>query len=194
MTRAGAISKLGRGGAALLIALVAAVAATGLALGQGGESFSPHVSADGTIRLPADFRAWTALGTWAVASGEEEGGASDFHVVYAEPQTVAAFRATGRFPDGAVIVKELFEARTGDMTTGRVSHAHRVSGWFIMVKDTKGRFPEHKLWGEGWGWALIEADDPSTIVTTDYREDCLGCHIPAQATDWIYLEGYPVLR
>ena len=39
-----------------------------------------------------------------------------------------AYRETGAFPVGAVIVKELFATATEDMTTGRVSHAHEVEG------------------------------------------------------------------
>jgi hypothetical protein len=31
-------------------------------------------------------------------------------------------------------------------------------------------------------------------VTADYREECLGCRVPAQGTDWVYVEGYPPLR
>jgi hypothetical protein len=27
----------------------------------------------------------------------------------------------------------------------------------------------------------------------DYKKDCLGCHIPARTTDWVYVQGYPVL-
>jgi hypothetical protein len=107
---------------------------------------------------------------------------------------VDAYRETGAFPDGAVIVKELFAAATEDMTTGRVSHAHEVEGWFVMIKDAKGRFPDHGLWGDGWGWALFYADDPSTTVTEDYEAECIACHIPAEETDWIYVEGYPQLH
>ena len=105
-----------------------------------------------------------------------------------------AYRETGVFPDGAVIVKELFATATGDMTTGRVSHAHEVEGWFVMIKDAKGRFPGHGLWGSGWGWALFYADDPSTTITEDYEAECIACHIPAEGTDWIYVDGYPGLK
>jgi hypothetical protein len=31
-------------------------------------------------------------------------------------------------------------------------------------------------------------------VATDYKKDCLTCHIPAKADDWIYVKGYPVLN
>ena len=154
----------------------------------------PHVDRAGRISLPADFRSWSYLGTWAVDSDEAEGGAAGFHVVYARPETVRTYRETGAFPDGAVLVKELYATATEDMTTGRISRAGEVEGWFVMVKDARGRFPDNPLWGDGWGWALFYADDPKTTVTEDYRADCLACHEPAKTTDWIYVEGYPVLR
>ncbi len=168
--------------------------ATAPAMAQDLADFSPYVRADGSILLPGDFRSWRYLGTWSIAGDDPEGGASGFHNVFTQPKTVDAYRETGAFPDGAVIVKELFGTATEDMTTGRVSRAHEVEGWFVMIKDAKGRFPDHGLWGNGWGWALFNADDPSTTVTEDYEAECIACHIPAEATDWIYVEGYPGLK
>ena len=43
-------------------------------------------------------------------------------------------------------------------------------------------------------WALFQAGDPKTTVTENYKDDCLGCHVPAQDNDWVYVEGYPVLE
>jgi hypothetical protein len=71
--------------------------------------------------------------------------------VYASPDTIAAYRRDGRFPDGAVLVKEVFEAATGGMTTGTVSHAQTLKGWFVMMRDDNNRHPGNKLWGDGWG-------------------------------------------
>ena len=145
--------------------------------------------------VPDDFRKnWAFLGTWSIAGGDEDGGASGLHNVYTQPDVVEAYRKTGEFPDGAVLVKELLLTNTDDFTTGRVSYASDVEGWFIMVKDSVGRFPDNPLWGDGWGWSLFNTDDPDTTVTQDYEADCIGCHIPAQDTDWIYIQGYPVLQ
>jgi hypothetical protein len=36
-----------------------------------------------------------------------------------------------------VLVKEVFEATTGAMTTGTISHAQILTGWFVLVKDSK---------------------------------------------------------
>lgn len=162
---------------------------------QTAEPFSPYVDSKGNISIPENYRTWAFLGAWGVASDEDgQVGSKGFHNVYTRPETVAAFRSTGKFPDGAVFVKELLKAKTDSMTTGEISYATETDGWFIMIKDTKGRFKDNKLWGDGWGWALFNASDRSKTVTKDYQEDCLGCHVPAEKDDWIYLRGYPALR
>ena len=66
-------------------------------------------------------------------------------------------------------------------------------GWFVMVRDDNERHTGHKLWGDGWGWSWFDADSPSKTKSTDFRTDCKGCHEPAQATEWVYTRGYPVL-
>ncbi|MGI9415722.1 MAG: cytochrome P460 family protein [Hyphomicrobiales bacterium] len=177
------------------------VAAVGLAAvlfargSLGAESFSPYVDEKGSITIPKDYRSWRFLGTWAVATDEDdEVGSKGFHNVYTQPETVAAFRSTGKFPDGAVLVKELLKAKTDTMTTGEVSHATETEGWFIMIKDTQGRFKGNGLWGDGWGWALFNADDPTATATEDYKEECIPCHVPAEKDDWIYVRGYPELK
>jgi hypothetical protein len=175
---------------AMVSALLVIVATTG----QAAEQFSPYVDPDGTLSLPADFRSWTYLGSWIVDSDEEDGGADGIHNVYTQPSTVEAYRKTGQFPDGAVLVKELLATETGDMTTGRVSHATATEGWFVMIKDTQGRFKGNGLWGDGWRWALFNSDDPATTVTEDYKAECLPCHVPAEKDNWIYVRGYPELK
>ncbi|MFC5415839.1 cytochrome P460 family protein [Dongia soli] len=57
-------------------------------------------------------------------------------------RTIAAYRKHGHFPDGAVLVKEVFKTTTKDMTTGTVRSAGTLAGWFIMVKESVGDFPE----------------------------------------------------
>ena len=35
---------------------------------------------------------------------------------------------------------------------------------------------------------------PTVAASLDYRENCKSCDLPAQATDWIYVDGYPPLK
>ena len=112
----------------------------------------------------------------------------------ASPGSIEAYRKDGRFPDGTVLVKEVFKTATQEMTTGTVSHAEKLKGWFVMVKDSAGRYPGNALWGDGWGWSWFDAASPTKTTSTDYRLNCKSCHVPAQATDWVYVEGYPALK
>ena len=50
-------------------------------------------------------------------------------------------------------MKEVFATATAPMTTGTVSRADQLQGWFVMVKDRKNDHPDNKLWGDGWGWS-----------------------------------------
>ena len=184
----------------VLISLISCTAAALISLAvigrAGAADPSPETVADtdGALRVPADYRSmYEYLGTWAVAADKGE-GTKQLHSVYASPGAVAAFRANGHFPDGAVLVKEVYEAATGPTTTGTVSHAETLAGWFVMVKDSKNSHPQNKLWGSGWGWSWFDAANPLKTTSTDYTTDCQPCHIPAQATDWIYTQGYPILH
>jgi hypothetical protein len=150
--------------------------------------------ASGNLHVPDSYRTtYQVLGAWAVGADQGQ-GAKQLHVVYASPGAVAGYRKDGRFSDGTVLVKEVFEAHTAPMTTGNVSSAGTLKGWFVMVKDSKGRYPGNQLWGDGWGWSWFDAANAAKTTSTDYRADCRGCHVPAQASDWIYVDGYPPLR
>jgi hypothetical protein len=160
---------------------------------QGATSSSGFdlVDKTGNIRKPPDYRElYQALGTFAVTGLN---GDTDMHYTYASPGTAEYYRKTGKFPDGAVLVKEVFATDHAQLTTGDAHWASAIKVWFVMIKDENGRYPGNPLWGNGWGWALFKAEAPDKQVAINYKKDCLGCHVPAQATDWIYVQGYPVL-
>jgi len=163
------------------------------AAASNGPKAEAVVDANGNLHVPEAYRTtYQSLGSWAVAADQGQ-GSKELHVVYASPGTITAYRKSGRFPDGAVLVKEVFHAATGGMTTGTVSHAGTLKGWFVMMKDSSGRHPGNKLWGDGWGWSWFDAASPAKTTSTDYKLNCLPCHVPARASDWIYVSGYPPL-
>jgi len=184
----------------ICIGTIAAMIAVG-AYGQMAETASGNgakleavADANGNLHVPENYRAiYQSLGSWAIAADQGE-GSKELHVVYASPGTISAYRKNGNFPDGAVLVKEVYEAATQPMTTGTVSHAGNLKGWFVMVRDNVGRHAGNKLWGDGWGWSWFNADNPSKTTSTDYKTNCLPCHVPAQASEWVYVNGYPPLR
>ncbi len=161
--------------------------------------FSQFVDKDGVISLPTNIReSWEFLGAWVVPE-KPDGTKTDgygFHDVFTSPGSIKAFnKNTKKFADGSVIVKEVRSIDSASMTTGpKVMFAGEEILWFVLIKDEQGRFKDNPNWGDGWGWALFLANDKTKNVSTSYKKDCLGCHIPARNTDWIYLQGYQVLK
>lgn len=156
-------------------------------------TFSPYVTAKGVIQLPQNYRTqWVYLGSWVVPNEKAPG--YGFHDVFTQPETVKAYKKSGKFPDGAVLVKEIRKVESGEMTTGDASWAGPIDAWFVMIKDQQGRFSNNPNWGDGWGWALFKPAAPDKNVSTSYQKDCLPCHVPAKNTDWVYTNGYVTLK
>lgn len=175
-----------------LLAAVMVGPLSALAASLADDTYNRHVSPKGEISLPDDARAsWTHLGSWIVADDKAPG--HGFHDVYTQPEAVLGYRETGKFPDGTLLIKEIRAIESGAKTTGHAQWAGDKGVWFVMVKDDKGRF-DGPHWGKGWGWALYEAKDPSKNVSKSFAETCQTCHIPAEATGWVFTEGYPTLR
>ena len=160
---------------------------------QGKQSFDGFKLVDktGNIRKPDDYRdQYQMLGAYTVLDPK----GNQMHFTYASPGTAEYYRRNKKFADGTVLVKEVLGTDHATMTTGDAHWATDTKVWFVLIKDAQGRYPNNPLWGDGWGWALFKSDAPDQQVATDYKKDCLECHQPAKADDWIYVKGYPVLH
>lgn len=162
-------------------------------LGLATEAFSRWVDASGNIKLPENYRQdWGHAGSWIVADLKAPG--YGFHDVYIQKQAAKIYRDTGKFPDGTVLVKEVRKVEAGAQTTGHAQWAGEPNVWFVMIKDSKGRFANSAHWKEGWGWGLYEAKNPKLNVSKGFAETCMACHTPAKKTDWVFINGYPSLK
>jgi len=91
------------------------------------------VDKQGNIRKPADYRdRFELLGTYTVIDPK----GNQMHVTYASPGTAAYYRKTGKFPDGAVLVKEIYGTDHAQLTTG---DAHWASGNQSVVRQDQRR-------------------------------------------------------
>lgn len=180
--------------AATLLSAVLVFAVSGRSLAAGAIARSkPPVDANGHLHVPSNYReAYEYLGSWAIAA-DSGSGSKQIHEVYASPGTIEAYRRTGKFPDGTTLVKEVFATQTSPMTTGTVSRAGKLQGWFVMVKDGKNDHPGNPLWAHGWGWSWFDAGKPEKTTSTSFEANCQACHTPARNTDWVYTQGYAPL-
>lgn len=156
-------------------------------------TYKNYVDNTGNIRVPKNYRTeFIFLGSFAVPGGDSLGGLEQLHQVYVDRDSIEYYRSHGDFPDGAMLIKELQGTAAADLTTGHASFWNQDLGWFVMIKDTKDRYPESDIWIDGWGWALIAQEAPSVTTNKD-TSTCITCHTPVKKTDWVHVWAYPLL-
>ncbi len=140
---------------------------------------SPLAADDATkVPYPQGYRDWHHVKSMVINPGhplyEAFGG---IHHLYANAKAVAGYKA-GQFPDGAVIVFDLLEAKSADnaVTEG----ARKIVG--VMHKDSK----KYKTTG-GWGFEGFKGGDKNArAVGGDATKACFECHAQQKAADYVF--------
>jgi hypothetical protein len=131
----------------------------------------------GSIPFPNDFRKWmhvkTAIITSSHPAASVEGG---LHHIYANSNAAQGY-ASGRFPEGSIIVYELLEAREKDGVIYE-GPRRRVD---VMVKDSAA----FRATG-GWGFARFRESEVQSELTDQARLDCFECHRRAAEHDSVF--------
>lgn len=141
----------------------------------------PALAGAPEVPYPAGYRDWRHVKSMTIETGhplfEAFGGT---HHLYANRQALAGYK-TGKFPDGAVIVFDLLEAKSADhaVTEG----ARKVLG--VMHKDAK-KFAATGGWGfEGFGGG----DKKNRVVRDNAASACFGCHAPQKDHDYVFSQA-----
>jgi hypothetical protein len=99
------------------------------------------------------------------------------HHLYANPKAVAGYKS-GKFPDGAIIVFDLLEAKSADSAV--TEGARKVVG--VMHKNAK-KYAATGGWGfEGFGGG----DKANRVVRDNAASACFACHEPQKSHDYVF--------
>ena len=133
---------------------------------------------EGVIAYPAGFGDWkhvrSALIGPASPAYQEYGG---LHHIYANEKAVEGYR-NGKFPDGSVLVFDLFEAREHHGTT--IEGKRKFVD--MMVKDSK-RFSDTG----GWGYERYAGDSKTErVLTAQAKTACYNCHATQKENDYVF--------
>ena len=161
----------------------------------------PSYTAEGKLVQPAGYRNWVFVGATVTPNGLNKGkaGFPEFHDVYVEKANLDAYRRTGVFPEGTVLVKELTLLRapkypdgSADEASGRGFFQSEFNGMDVTVKDAK-RFSKTAGWGFfNFGHHALPYAATSAEAS---KEECAGCHMTgAGKTDLTWVQFYPILR
>lgn len=159
----------GRGGA-LVIAAAAAVAAACIAHAATPASTAgtARSASHAVIAYPSGYSRWTHIQSGLIGAGHPAyprfGG---LHHIYANAAALAGYRGGG-YPDGSVLVYDLFETR--DHGDGIVDQGPRRQ-IDVMVKDAR-RFAD----SGGWGYAEFAAGAATDRLNSAERAGCAACH------------------
>lgn len=163
--------------------------------------YAPMFDSKGQLLLPKDFREWVFIGAPLTPNGLNNGKANfpEFHNVYVQPSAFRAYRATGKWPEGTMMVKELqlaggkpeFPDGSRFESSGRGYFPGAVQGLDVSVKDSK-RFPKTK----NWGYFNFNHSAPPYLAAAAERPmgECAGCHMSNAHEDMVYINLYkPIL-
>lgn len=129
------------------------------------------------VKYPEGYRNWVHVKSMVIQQGhslyESFGG---IHHIYANDKALKAMKSGKLYPDGAVLVFDLLEAKSENDAT--VEGQRKVVG--VMEKNTK-KFAETG----GWGFDGFKGDTKERVVT-DPKNACFSCHEPQKATDFTF--------
>ncbi len=150
---------------------------------ESSSSWGPEWNSNGELILPSGYHEWVYLGSALTPNGLNKGEASfpEYHNVYIHPEALKAYRKTGEWADGTILLKELQLTQPGTNPDGsRVESSGR--GYFpgarngidISVKDSK-RFKDTNEWGYfNFGH---HAPPYAKTAAAQPKEACAFCHI-----------------
>jgi hypothetical protein len=172
----------------------------GQSISAQGQTSSVLFLPDGRLKLPTGFRNWV-IGGLLTPNGLNGGQANfpEFHNVYVEARNLEAYKKTGKFPEGTLIVKEptlvlnpMFADGSRTEPSGRGFFNGPFNGIDATVKDSK-RFAKTNGWGfftfghHAVPYAASAAESPVS--------ECAGCHMSNVAkTDMTWVQFYPLLH
>ena len=148
-------------------------------------------TADGKLEFPDKYREWIFLSAgrgMTYGPSANPNGPPQFDNVFVNPAAYRSFLNTGRWPEQAIFVLEIREAKTeGSINQGGQFQGDTIAVE-VLVKDTK-RFADTR----GWGFFEYGAAERSAVEKLPKTASCYGCHAGSAAVEHTFVQFYPTL-
>jgi len=157
-------------------------------------SDAPAYTAAGDLKFPAGYPEWVFLGTGIDMSYSASATATSdsmFNSVFVNPSAYRAFKQTGHWPEGTIMVLE----NRGAASDASINKRGKTESSDIMGIEIHLRDSTH-LKG---GWGFYAFDDPPPGQTRDHMTaklidrpaSCYTCHEAHGAVDTTFTQFYP---
>jgi hypothetical protein len=129
------------------------------------------------VKFPADYRHWTHVKSMVIQPRnplyESHGG---IHHIYANWKAFKALQRGTSFPDGAVLVLDLLQAKEEKNSIVEGSHQFVC----VMQKASKTFMDTG-----GWGFEEFKGGTGERVVG-DPKSSCFSCHEAQKQTDYVF--------
>ncbi len=147
------------------------------------------------LQRPTDYRKWIFVGSPTTPNDMNNGKAAfpEFHNVYIDPLSYKEWKATGKWREGTILVKELVSVGAKSAASGNGYFMGDFIGLEATVKSKK-YFPS-----EPGNWAYFsfttpKGNDLKNSTKAFGKSDCNSCHAANAQDDFVFTQHYPVLR
>ena len=158
----------------------------GWLLAGGAAHAAPAYTAAGALVMPAGYRVWVFLSAGIDMNYSDRApmdGGSMFDNVFVDPASWQAFKATGRWPDGTMLVKE----DRGGSSHGSINKHGQFQTAALMGLEVHVR-DEARFKG-GWGFFAFDSEKPAALIPAG--ASCYACHGAHGAVQTTFTQFYP---
>lgn len=148
------------------------------------------LESDGRMRFPANYREWVFLSSgfnisYSQSSSPKAEPGAQFDNVFVDPAAYRAFKRSGEWPDGTVLILEIRNG-SGSGSINKSGHFQAdVNHVEAHVKD-RSRFPG------GWAFFGFTGQESGTLLPK--TASCYSCHEQHGAVDTTFVQFYPTLN
>jgi len=148
--------------------------------------------AQGRMAFPDGYREWVFVTSGHGMSYNPVANAAalaPFDNVFVNRAAYEAFKATGHWPDGTVLVLEIHAASDkGSINVAGAFQSGTARGVEVHVRDSK-RFKTQ----DGWAFFGFDPDKQAPAEKIAESASCYSCHEQHAAVDRTFVQFYPTL-
>jgi hypothetical protein len=147
------------------------------------------------LKRPTDYRSWVYVGTPLTPNELNNGKAAfpEFHNVYIDPVSYDEYKATGKWRDGTILIKELVSVGGKAAVSGNGYFMGEFIGLEATIKSSKHFANEPGNWAY-FSFTTPANEDLKSSAAPFATNMCNSCHANSAKDDFVFTQHYPVLR
>jgi len=143
---------------------------------------SKAISDNARVDYPSDYRSWQHVKSMIIQTGHPlEDPFGGIHHIYANRKAMTGL-SSGEYEDGAVFVFDLLGYEDSNQL---IVETDRIR--IDVMQHDREQFAETG----GWGFETFVGDSESERLIQDVVVSCYNCHIPAEASNYVYSQYRP---